>query len=423
MYLKGKKLLYLGGIPRAKFVVERAQKLGIYVIVADYTETNPAKEIADEAVQINALDVDSLEKFCRDKKVDGILSGYVDIIQPCWKELCSRLNLPCYIEDSMLRAATDKVFFKELSGKYNVPVPHTYYLDCHNVEESAKALPYPVFIKPLDASGSRGADVCYDSDDFLKKYEHALSFSKKGIVTVEEFLQGTEFILDYMLVDGKPQLASMADRYSVPGRPAAINSSNLMIFPSKYLRQYRKEVEPFVLKMFESEGYKNGVIFFQGYAGNKIKFYETGCRLGGTWPYIDQYYYGINPMDMLFSFSLTGKMTSIEEAEIIKAEFKGKAAIIYFLSNTPSATIAEIKGMKEVEELPYVVHLMQYNHVGDHFSMERFTDVRFSAVHLVADNMEELKERINTIYGLVGYYDKDGNSLLSPLYDVEQLKG
>lgn len=421
--LKGKKLLYLGGTPRAKYVVERAQQLGIYVIVADYTECNPAKKIADESVLIDAADVDTLEAFCRESKVDGVFSGYIDAIQPCWKELCERMSFPCYIEDSMLKASTNKVFFKELYGKYGVPVPITHTIDRDNLEDSARKLPYPVFVKPLDASGSRGADVCFNIEDFLKKYEHALSFSKKGWVTVEDFLQGTEFILDYMLVNGKPYLASMADRYCVDGRSAAINSPNLMVFPSKHLKQYRETIEPYVLNLFKSEGYNNGVVFLQGYAGNKINFYETGCRLGGTWPYIDEFFHGINPMDMLFNYSLNGVMASPEKAVNIKAEFNGNAAIIYFLSNRSSATISRINGMEEVEDLPYVVHLMQYYNVGDHYSMDRFVDVRFSAVHLVADNINQLKERIKGIYKLVDYLDEKGESLLAPVFNPDDIMG
>ena len=208
MDLIGKRLLYLGGTPRAKYVVERAQKLGIYVIVADYIETNPAKELADETVQINALDVDSLETLCRKKHIDGIFSAYVDIIQPCWKELCMRLKMPCYIEDKMLKAATDKEYFKELSNEYEVPVPKTYHIGKDDIKEKAESLNYPIFMKPLDGSGSRGASACYSKENFEEQYNYAMSFSKKGIVTVEDFLQGTEFILDYFLIDGKPYLAS-----------------------------------------------------------------------------------------------------------------------------------------------------------------------------------------------------------------------
>ena len=92
--LKGKKLLYLGGIPRAKYVVSRARKLGIYVIVADYDPNSPAKQVADEGVLVNAVDVDALEALCKEKHIDGVMSGYLDIMLPVLCELSKRLNLP-----------------------------------------------------------------------------------------------------------------------------------------------------------------------------------------------------------------------------------------------------------------------------------------------------------------------------------------
>ena len=423
MELRGKKLLYLGGIPRARYVVERARKMGIYVIVADYLENNPAKEVADEAALIDALDIDKLEELCRMNKVDGIFSGYVDIILPCWKELCRRLQLPCYIEDRMLFAATDKVFFKELCKEYNLPVPQTYYIDKNNIEQSAKELVYPVFIKPLDASGSRGADVCLTPEEFSKKYKYALSFSKKGFVTVEDFLQGTEFILDYMLINGRPYLASMADRYTNEGHSAAINCCNLMIFPSRHLERYIKDVHPLVCNMFSKENFRNGVIFLQGYASNSIHFYEMGCRLGGTWPYIDEYFHNVNPLDMLFRHALTGEMLlDDDDADNITARFNGNAAVIYFMAKKNEGTIKTVRGLDEVKKMKYVVSILEYYKSGDHFSIGTLTDVLILGVHLVADNFKQLKERVNEIYSLVDYLDESDESVLSPRYDINQLE-
>ena len=82
-----------------------------------------------------------------------------------------------------------------------------------------------------------------------------------------------------------------------------------------------------------------------------------------------------------------------------------------------------MEGVEDVQLLPYVVAVMQYYKAGDHFVLGSQTDVLFLAVHLVADDFSQLKERINKIYELVGYYDKDEKSLLSPVYNVEKLEG
>ncbi len=53
--LKGKRLLILGGVKLLCDVVERAQAIGVYVIVVDYLKNSPAKEVADKSILADAL--------------------------------------------------------------------------------------------------------------------------------------------------------------------------------------------------------------------------------------------------------------------------------------------------------------------------------------------------------------------------------
>lgn len=411
--LKGKKLLYLGGIKRAEYVVRRAREFGIYVIVADYNEDSPAKKVADEGVLVDAMDAEAVIGLCREKEVDGIMTGYADILMPICKKAATVLNLPCYYSDIILQASTDKGFFKELCNKYGVPVPTTYKIDKSEYKARAKELQYPVFVKPLDASGSRGAEVCYDSEMFIKNYENALGFSKKGIVVVEELLHGTEFILDYLIINGNPHLLSIADRYTSDKTRVAINSPNLMILPSFNLESYVRSIDNNVCEMLQNCGIENGLVFFQGYADtNKIAFYEMGCRLGGTWPYIDEYFTGLNPMDLLFNQAINNVMVSPDLERKISPFFSGYAGIVYFLANKPEGYIADTIGIDEVENLPGVVNVMRFYEKGDSFDSLRQTDVRFLSVHVVADSFRQLEERVNKIYDSIDYYDNNHKSLL-----------
>lgn len=421
---KGKRLLYLGGISRARFVVERARELGAYVIVADYNDDSPAKVVADEGVLVDAMNVDAISELCLNKSVDGIMTGYCDILLPVCKEVARRIGMPCYYTDDMLRFTTDKDYFKTICTRYNVPCPKHFEIDRTNLQRAAADLNYPVFIKPVDASGSRGANACFTKDEFIKKYNIALSYSSKGLVSVEECLNGTAFILDYLVREGEARLLSMADCYVRPGRSSAINSPDLMILPSKELKRYHAKVDPHVKDLFRGEKFMNGLFFFQGYANeSKITFFESGCRLGGTWPYIDEYYNKSNPMDMLFRHALTGKMSTPEDFANICADYKGMAAIIYFLARDGEGEIAKTEGIEEVQNYEWVVHLMQYYFAGDRFDSFRQTDVRFLAVHLVADTFEELKSRVRRVYSKIKYYDRNGESLLAPAYNIEQLTG
>lgn len=424
--LRGKRLLYLGGISRARYVVERARLLGLYVIVADYNSDSPAKAVADEGALVNAMDVNAVVDLGRKKKIDGIMTGYSDILLPVCKAVAEKLHIPCYYSEFLLQMTLDKNSFEAVCVRYGLPVARRYEIDESNVEKSKDALTYPVFIKPIDASGSRGAVACNTRDEFVEKFNWSRTFSKGKGVLVEELLYGVEFILDYAIINGVAYLMSMADRYSSPGRPVAVNSPNLMVLPSKFLDRYNKNVHPTVQNLVKQEKIKDGILFFQGYSNEqKISFYESGCRLGGTWPYIVEHFSGLNPMDLLFEHAVCGKMLPAGVNNTLSANFSGRAAIIYFLANRPSGEIAEVNGVSEVERFPWTVHLMQFYYPGDRFDMiaSRVTDIRLLSVFIVASNFDELKHRIKMMYEQIDFLDREGKSILMPPYDVDTLIG
>ena len=421
--LKGKRLLYLGGIKRAAYVVMRARELGIYVIVADYNEDSPAKVVADEGVLVDAMDVEALVSLCIQKSIDGILTGYADILMPVCKKVAEKLGLYCYYTETLLSASTNKEDFKELCRQYQVPVPKTFNVNKENFKDKAYELTYPVFVKPIDASGSRGANACKTPKEFIDNYEYALSFSKKQLVTVEEFLHGTEFILDYLVLNGMPYLLSFADRYTSDKSRAAINSPNLMVMPSRYFEKYKADVDENVCNMLKACGLENGLVFLQGYANDEnITFYEMGCRLGGTWPYIDEYFTSINPLDLLFNYSITGEMLSPKLEKLIDADFDGYGGIIYFLANKPEGYIYKVRGLDKLEKIPGVVNIMIFSDQGENFDSNRQTDIRLLSVHIVGDSLEELMQRINIVYENVDYLDENGRSLLQPVIKTTEIE-
>ena len=178
--LAGKKLLIIGATKTECDIVRYAKNKGIYTIVADYKEDSPAKLVADKPVLINALDVDALVDFCRKEKVDGVITGFVDILLRPYMEVCKKLDLPCYITEKMLSMSTNKIDFKETCDRYNVPVPKTYLTGNQIDKETLGKIKYPVFVKPLDGSGSRGAGVCKNETELFERFKDALSYSASG---------------------------------------------------------------------------------------------------------------------------------------------------------------------------------------------------------------------------------------------------
>ncbi len=420
---EGKKLLLLGGIKTACAIVEKAQEMGAYVAVADYNTDSPAKLIADEAVLMNATDVDAIVEWCKENHIDGVTTGFVDILMPVVYEVCKKLGLPYYATPKMLSMSTNKVDFKETCEKYGVPVPTTYYIGSKIPDEVYAKIQYPVFVKPLDASGSRGAGACNNREELHAQFTDAVSYSPTNTAVVEDYVTGTEFLLDYVGVNGEFRLLSMFDRYMSPGRGTAINYSNVCLCPPKQINQYYEEANPKVLKMFKDLGFTDGLIFLQGHTdGKRITFYEMGCRLGGSFFELEQAVLGLNPVEMTVRYALTGKMMdSIEQVMPRSADFPKVAMVANYLLEGDDETVAKIDGVDEVKSLDTYVALIQQRDVGCHFEKDRTVDKPILSFFMVADDLEKTKETLAFMNEKIQVTNADGKSLLSEKYNQNNL--
>ncbi len=422
--LKGKKLLLLGGVQPACSIVKKAHELGVHVTVLDYNTDSPAKEIADEAVLIDATDVDAIVDYCQKNNIDGVTTGFVDILMPICYAVCQRLGLPYYATPKMLTMATNKVDFKETCVKYGVPVPKTYVVGGEIPADIIDAITYPVFVKPLDASGSRGAGRCNNKEELVEQFAEALSYSKSGNAIIEDYITGREFLMDYVGVDGEFRLLSMFDRYVSPGRGTAINYSNIAIGPAKHVDQYYREVNPKVVKMFKELGFTDGLIFLQGHTdGERITFYEMGCRLGGSYNDFDQEVLGLNPVEMTVRYALTGKMLdSIEKISPRSAEFPRYCMMANYLLTGYGETVARVDGVEEVKELEGVIRMDQPRGVGYYIKQDGIVDKPLVQVHLVADNLDKMRENLAFMNEKIQAVNAEGKSLLVQKFDPNDLK-
>lgn len=421
---EGKKLLVLGGFTLACDIVRAAQNLGAYVIVADYNPESPAKEIADKFALISTLDIVALEKFCREEGVDGVTTGFVDILlKPCY-DLCRRLGLPCYMTPKMIEMSTNKVEFKTECNKYGVPVPQTYLVGGEITEEVYKKIKYPVFVKPLDSSGSRGAGVCKNREELDARFAEALTYSVSHNAIIEDYITGREFLLDYIAVDGEFRLLSMFDRYMTSDRGSAVNYSNISMTPSKAIDKYLAEINDKVIGMFKGQGFKDGVLFMQGYFdGKRITFFEMGCRLGGSYYNHQRACLGHNAIDMVVRYALKGIMT--EEIQSIPtdiAKYNGKYALdCDYLLKGSDETIAKIVGLEEIRKMNCVVEIQQFHDVGYHYVKDRTVDKCIVDVEIVCGSREEVIEKVNYLNSTFDVLNEKGESLLITKLEPEEL--
>ena len=184
----GKRLLVLGANSETASFVRRAQSRGVFVIVADRDPEAYCKSLADDFCDIDASNVEELEKYARVNSVAGVAVGVSESLLPAYVELCERLGFPAYAGMRTFRTLTRKDWFKDDCRQYEVSVIDEYDPDAVPIDA------YPVIVKPTDSSGSRGITICNRPEDLASAVEVAKSASDSGTVIVERYMTGNEAV-------------------------------------------------------------------------------------------------------------------------------------------------------------------------------------------------------------------------------------
>lgn len=417
MDLKGKKLLVLGGIALSCEIVRTAKAMGIETLVTDYLPDSPAKRIADRAFMVSTLDIDALEQLCREQHVDGVVTGYVDLLLPCAEQLCSRLGLPFYATADQIATTIDKRKFKSLCRQHGVPVVEEYEFD--PLKDEPVGMGYPVLVKPIDASGARGIRVCWNREQLETAYAFAATFSKQGKALVERFVQGYEATAFYAMKDGEVILTGMGDRHI---RRFSDNTTIALpvgyTYPSKYIDAFIRNVHPHVQELFQALHLQNGMAFLQMMVeDDAVWIYEMGYRLTGTMEhYMQEDATGYNPIKAMICHALTGSMGSTPSLAYPKDGSMYGNNTFY----CKPGTIGRIEGLHRISALIGVQAIVQSYWPGDTIPEKARGTLGQVVIRVLskARSREELISLMDRIASLLHVYDTNGNKMLLPGFEA-----
>ena len=178
------KILILGGGFQQLPAIRKAHELGLTVLLADYLPDAPGRREADQSFLISTRDRDKILELARKEDVDGILAFASDPAEETAAYVAEKIGLP----GGMYAAAGilgNKRKFREFLAMHRIPAPRHFPMDYPEGD-----LPYPVIVKPLDSSGSKGVTILrsYDAGRLLRAYQTAVSCSLSGQAMAEEYI-------------------------------------------------------------------------------------------------------------------------------------------------------------------------------------------------------------------------------------------
>lgn len=423
MNIQGKKLLVLGGVAMIREMVQNAKSKGVYTIVADYYKDSPAKIDADEAWEISTADTEVLAEKCIEAGVDGVIAAFDDFNIICAQRLSEKIGKPFYANKEQVDTTMDKIRFKELCRKNDVPSTPEFTLDDDLSRECLDKIEYPVIIKPVDGSGARGITICYTEVELLEAYKKAKKVSKKGKVILEKYMVGDEVGVNYVLQDGKIHLSVIHDRYMQESNGNNVRLPISYVYPSKYTKAYLEKENQAVIDMFHSIGMANGTLFLQGcIEDNLCYFYEMGYRLNGAKQYqlLDKLC-GFNPMEMIVNYSLTGKMEEHDISNQVNPLLPKACCTLSILARP--AKINKIIGLEEIRGYKETVAVTQWYQEGEEIAEDALGTQKqiCMRITLAADDMEALGKIIERVYATLEVLDENGESILLEKFDTKKL--
>lgn len=414
---EGKKMLVLGGKPIGSVeLVKRAKELGAYVIVTDYLpiEQSPAKRIADECWDISTAEVNKLTDLCKVHHVDGISAGVHEFNINRMLDLCENLNFPCYCKRDTWVYCDDKVEFKKLCISNKIPVARKYDINSQSSEQQIDSLPYPVIVKPVDGSGSRGFHICNNAEELKAKYVDAECFSPTKRVIVEDYMPYDAVIIHYTMHNGKCYFSGMSDKIS---RKFASTGSSVMGFqslPSKGLNSYLKSLDESTRRMFENAGFTDGPIWIEAFYDGTDKFFfnEIGYRFGGSLTnYPVKYFYGIDQLDLMISSALSGNIPFTQTIN----ESPRNYCILPI--HTKVGNIQHIVGENDIKSMNNIYAYVPVHFEGDEIHDWGSAQQVFCYIHVLYDTYKDLKNTLNDVMKTIKAIDLNGNNLLFTLFD------
>jgi biotin carboxylase len=310
-----KKLLILGAMAMHIPLIMRAKELGLHTITCDYLPDNPGHKIADEAYFDSTTDLNAVSALAKRLNVDGVMTYNSDPAAPTAAYVAEKLNLPGN-PYSTVKIMSEKDLFRRFLREHNLNVPnYKTFTSGDDVRCAVTELNFPVIIKPVDSSGSKGCTVVKAHADIPAACNAALKFSRCNRFVIEEYIvpRGPQLHGDGFVKDGEIVFLYLGDHHF----DAKIN--NLVPYSTTYptihsqdeFEQCKEQLQKFISLV----GFKNGGFNVElriSQTDGKAYIIDIGARNGGNFtPRVIEYATGFNFLDKAIALAMGWPVTDL----------------------------------------------------------------------------------------------------------------
>jgi carbamoyl-phosphate synthase large subunit len=273
------RILILGAGEMQLPIIQKAIESSIYTIVVDMDAKAPGLLIANKTALISTIDYDKILLLAKEEHIDGILTTSdfpVNIVA----KVAQELSLPA-MSVNVAKICTDKYLQRSLLKEHKIKTPIFKLIEAISELEGVDY--FPLVIKPVDSSASRGVKKVANFEELQFQYLKSKEYSKKGKVIVEEFLEGREFSVEAITQKGITNIIAITEKLTNKSDNGYF-VEDCHIIPARITKEEYQTISNEVLNAIQAIEIDNSPTHTEVIL-NKTGAYivEIACRLGGDY--------------------------------------------------------------------------------------------------------------------------------------------
>ena len=348
----------LGGGFLQCFAIRKAKEMGYAVHCLDADPNAMGFQIADEYAVINIIDQEGCLAYAKQHQVDGVLTAATDFSVLTMSYIAQEMTLPGVNYDSAKMIKNKAQVRKCL---YEAKADDTgYSYEIGSLEEIPEILPqikFPIMMKPVDGSGSRGASKVETAKDFSKAVEFAMSGSITHRAVAEPFIDGKEYGVESFVDNGVIQvLAVMQKDMTEPPYYAELGHAIPSGLDEELEVKVKECVRRALLALNVNHGSVNMDLLITN--GGNVHIVDVGARMGGN-------LIGSHIIPMGTGIDYMGNMirAAMGDPTNWKTEWQPRPVATKLLALKPGI----VKALPDFDDLKvrYNVRIEHHLHIGD----------------------------------------------------------
>ncbi len=394
------KIFILGASALQIPMIRAAKERGLYVYVLDYDSAAAGIPLADEFLCISTIDSRAVLEAARKYKPDYVMTSTSDMPVRTVAWVSEQLGMQCDISYEDALCATDKNHMRRRMKECGVPIPKFYA--AYSAEDfigKSRIFKDRFVAKPADNAASRGV-VLVDtkrnpSVSYLRKiYNYVHSFSRGGVVMVEEYMEGPEVSVETFTVNRETHIITITDKM-VTDLPYFVETGHTE--GSRLPEIEQADIRRVALKAVKAINVINGPCHVEIKATAKgAKLVEIAARMGG-----DHITSDLVPLSTGVDMTACSLAAVIGDPVDLESKRSQGAAIRFLYMqdaadtsvDSSSRIITSIEGIETASSMPGVTDVQLYSRVGDEAVPLKSSNDRLGHVIAVGADADEAAAR------------------------------